>query len=104
VAVDIEHELMKIAEEEAARHGHSLQETDAGRYFLPQLVGEAPQRMRVEGVVEPADPRMGEALDHMRRFVDVMSEEVPRQNLETFHEPTFFAAKNRLCRGLWPFC
>jgi hypothetical protein len=103
MSVDVPQALWTAAEEEARRHGHSLVGTEAGEQNLRTLIVIGAERMAKEGVVEEG-PEMDQAIEHTREFVAVMADEVVRQNLDTFHEPTFWGAFSRLCPGLWPFC
>ena len=47
--------------------------------------------------------RRAEAVGNLLRFVAEMIDESRSQGLDGLHEPTFFAAKMKLC-PLWPFC
>jgi hypothetical protein len=47
--------------------------------------------------------RRAEAVGSLQRFVAQMIEESRSQGLDGLHEPTFFAARLKLC-PLWPFC
>jgi hypothetical protein len=47
--------------------------------------------------------RRAEAVGNLSRFLAEMIDESRSQGLNALHEPTFYAAKLKLC-PLWPFC
>lgn len=54
---------------------------------------------------QPLPPALTQSIeDDLRKFVRTMAEDAIQKGYIELHEDTFFAAKGRLCPGLWPFC
>jgi len=54
------------------------------------------------GIISFPD-RRAQAVGNLLRFLAEMIDESQSQGLDGLHEPTFLAAKAKLC-PLWPFC
>lgn len=93
--------LWSVAEERARQHGYPFAGGSEGH--LRQFIAEGAQTMEQQGITEDS-PQMDEAKERLRVFVDEMAKAVDEQGLSEFHEPTFFAARQGLCPGFFPFC
>ena len=93
--------LWSVAEERAEEHGYPFDGTAA--VLLRELLHEGAEEMEREGVTEES-AEMGEALEHVREFVDEMAVAADDLGVGAFQESAFFRAKQKLCPGFFPFC
>lgn len=70
--------------------------------YLVQLIQQAAQRINGEGFASD-QVKLLEMETNFRRLLTEMTRQAGALGFNELHEPTFFAAMNRLC-PLWPFC